>query len=272
MKDFFDIRRRIKRLYKNLGKREKFVLIAALESIVFFIIVSLTNFFWILFPISFVFIALATIFALYQELSGFKYIVLPILPIFFWGSSVFFVGMATGNIFGHFLAALMYGIFKYSLLLTLNIYNVAAIRTIQLVRAANAVGLLFTLFSAFFIYSLIWSINPSGWVLVFLVAFFSFPLILQSLWSIELENYISKRIIIFASILTLTLAELAFSFTFWPILPTIGALALVSALYVLLGITHFYLIQRLKKKTIWEYLGIASIILIFIMLTTRWGG
>jgi hypothetical protein len=170
------------------------------------------------------------------------------------------------------LAAILYGISRYSLLLTLNIYNVAAIRTIQLVRAANAVGLLFTLFSAFFIYSLVWSMKPSGWILVLLVTFFSFPLILQSLWSIELEGFISKRIIIFTLVLTLALAELALSFSFWPILPTVGALALVSAMYVLLGVTHFYFTQRLKRRTTWEYLGIASLILIFIVVTTRWGG
>jgi len=104
------------------------------------------------------------------------------------------------------------------------------------------------------------------------VSFFSWPLILQSLWSIELENFISKRTVFFSLVLTLILAELALSFSFWPILPTIGALALVSAMYVLLGITHFYFTQRLKKRTVWEYLGIAGLILAFIIATTRWGG
>jgi len=272
MKGFFSPIPKVKRIYKNLGKREKFVLIAAAEGILFFITLSLANFFWILFLISLFFIALTTIFALQQELAEVKYFLLLVLPVFFWGSSIFFVRMASENGFGYFLAAILYGISRYSLLLTLNIYNVAAIRTIQLIRAANAVGLLFTLFSAFFIYSLAWSMKPSGWILVLLVTFFSFPLILQSLWSIELEGFISKRIIIFTLVLTLALAELALSFSFWPILPTIGALALVSAMYVLLGVTHFYFTQRLKRRTIWEYLGIASLILIFIVVTTRWGG
>jgi len=272
MEGFFRSLTKVKRIYKNLGKREKFVFIAVVEGLYFFILLAFANFFWILFLISLFFVALSTIFALKQELAEAKYFVLLILPLCFWSASLLFARAMLGHPFLYLIAAILYGISRYSLFLTLNIYNVAAIRTIQLVRAAHAVGFLFTLLSAFFIYSLIWTARPSYWVLVLLVSFFSWPLILQSLWSIELENFISKRTVFFSLVLTLILAELALSFSFWPILPTIGALALVSAMYVLLGITHFYFTQRLKKRTVWEYLGIAGLILAFIIATTRWGG
>jgi hypothetical protein len=43
-------------------------------------------------------------------------------------------------------------------------------------------------------------------------------------------------------------------------------------MYVLLSLSHFHLARRLNKRAVWEYLGIASLILIFIIATTRWGG
>jgi hypothetical protein len=48
--------------------------------------------------------------------------------------------------------AMAYGLGMYVLLLTENIFSVASIRTIQLLRAAQAVGFLLTLVTGFFLY------------------------------------------------------------------------------------------------------------------------
>ena len=53
----------------------------------------------------------------------------------------------------------IFGISMYLLFLTQNIYNIAAIRTIQLLRAAHAVGFLFTIVSAFLIYNVIFALH-----------------------------------------------------------------------------------------------------------------
>ena len=174
MKDFSSILQKAKKLYKRLGKREKFVLVASLEGVLFFITLSIPSLFQILFILATIFVALTTVFCLREELSDVKYLLLLILPVFFWGASIFFVRVTLGSGFWYLLAAILYSISRYSLLLTLNIYNVAAIRTIQLVRAANRIGILFTLVSAFFIFSLAWGVRPAGWVLSVFVAFFSF--------------------------------------------------------------------------------------------------
>ena len=261
-----------RRLHQDLTKRQKLIVATSAQSLVY-LLVALINqsSFWPTFVISLCIVAGFTLWTLWEELADVKYGMLLVLPIFLFGSLVYFVRMTSTNSFLTFLSVFLYGFGAYSLLLTQNIYNVAAIRTIQLVRAANAVGFLFTLVCAFFIFSVIWGARLHPWALAILVGSFSLPLTLQSLWSVDLEERVSKRLFGFSLLLSLVAAEIAFTFAFWPILPTIGALAIVVTLYVLLGLSQFYISQRLLGRTVWEYVGVAVVIMTLILVTTKWG-
>lgn len=216
--------------------------------------------------------ALLAIFSLWGELSGIKYFLLLLLPVYFvMGASLFYflipVRWLTRLPF-----ALAFGISVYLLMLTSNIYNIAAIRTIALLRAAHAVGLLFTLISAFFLTNVLFSLHLAVYFIVPAVIAICMPLYLVSLWSYELEDYISSRVFLFTIVYTLVTAEIATIVSFWPIVPINGALVIVTIMYVLLGLGQLVLGDKLKARVLWEHLTVAVIVILIVMLSTTWSG
>src|SRR3989344_6363090 len=168
--------------------------------------------------------------------------------------------------------ALIFGLSFYSLLLSQNVFNVAAIRTIPLFRAASTAAFLFTLITSFFLYNVIHAFNLAFYFNGLLVFLISFPLILQILWSIEMEDRISVSILAQSFILSLVLGELGLSLSFWPMQVTMRSLTLASAMYVLLGLITYELRNRLNRRVTWEYLGIGIAVLTVAFFTTSWTG
>jgi len=222
------------------------------------------------------FLAVATIFlsifALWGELSGIKYFLLILLPVYFvMGASLFYfllpVRWLTRLPF-----AFLFGISVYLLMLTSNIYNVAAIRTIALLRAAHAVGLLFSIVSTFFLANVLFSLHLPFYLVVAGSFLITFPLYLVGLWSYELEEFISRKVFLYSLIFALVSAQIALVLSFWPIVPINGALALATLVYVLLGLAQFEFQEKLKPRVIWEHLTVAFVVFVIIVITTRWGG
>jgi len=168
--------------------------------------------------------------------------------------------------------AFLFGISVYLLMLTSNIYNVAAIRTIALLRAAHAVGLLFSLIATFFLANVLFSFHLPFYLLVAGTVVIVFPLYLVSLWSYELEEFISRRVFIYTLVFTFVSAQIALVLSFWPIVPINGALSLATIMYVLLGLARLDFEEKLKKRVIWEHVAVALVVFVIILLTTRWGG
>ncbi len=222
------------------------------------------------------FLVIATIFlamfALWGELSGIKYFLLLLLPIYFVAGASLFYFLLPVRWLTRLPFAVTFGISVYLLMLTANIYNVAAIRTIALHRAARAVGILFTLVSAFFLINVLFSLHLPFYLNTLGIVLISTPLCLVQLWSAQLEDFISQKVAIYTGVFTLVTAQMAFVFSFWPLAPINGALILVTVMYVLLGIGQFAIIEGLKKRITYEYVGVATIVALIVILTTRWGG
>lgn len=213
-----------------------------------------------------------SLWALKEGLNGTKAVVLMILPTFFTLAVASFYFLLPVRWLTRLPVALVFGLLFYLLLLAQNVFNVAAIRTIPLYRAAATASFLFTLLSAFFIYNVIYAFNlPFYWnsLAVWLI---SFPLILQVLWSIEMEDNLVAPVVIQSAILSLVLGELAMAFSFWPMATTIWSLALSSAMYVILGLTTQLLRGRMVKRVVVEYAGIGAAVLIVSFLATSWTG
>lgn len=213
-----------------------------------------------------------SLWALREGLNLTKALVLLILPSFFSVAVATFYFLLPVRWLTRLPVATFFGLTFYLLLLSQNVFNVAAIRTIPLYRAASTATFLFTLLSSFFIFNVIYAFKLLFFwnaILVFLV---SFPLILQVLWSIEMEDRVGLPIIVQSLILALILGELALSFSFWPMATTIWSLALSSSMYVAVGITTQALRGRLNKRMIWEYLGIGGIFFLVSFFLTSWTG
>lgn len=213
-----------------------------------------------------------SIWSLWEGLNLTKALVLMILPTFFTVAVSSFYFLLPVRWLTRLPMALLFGLTFYLLLLAQNVFNVASIRTIPLYRAASTASFLFTLLSAFFIFNVIYAFNLLfilNGVVVFLI---SFPLILQILWSLEMEEKIATATMVQSFIISLILGELALSFSFWPMLNTIWPLSLSSSMYVLVGVTTQFLRGKASKRVVWEYLAIGAAVMVISFLTTSWTG
>lgn len=215
---------------------------------------------------------LLSLWALWTGIDKVKAFVLMVLPTFYTLAVVSFYFLLPVRWVTRLPVVIFFGLSFYLVLLSQNVFNVAAIRTIPLYRAASTAAFLFTLITAFFIYNVIYAFNLIAFwngALVFLI---SYPLILQILWSIEMEEKISGSLLVQSFVLSLVLAEVGLVLSFWPIPTTMWALALASVMYVALGLTTQFLRNRLSGRVVTEYLTIGMIVLIISFLTSTWTG
>lgn len=218
---------------------------------------------------------LAYVLSLWSLLEGLnltKAFILLALPTFYTVAVASFYFLLPVRWLTRLPVAVAFGLTFYLLLLAQNVYNVASLRTIPLYRAASTASFLFTLLAAFFLYHVITAFNLLFIWNALLVTLVSFPLILQVIWSINIEDKIKIREVVQSIILSLILGELALSFSFWPSSATIKSLGLSSAMYVLLGLTTGVLKGRMNRRVVWEYISIGVIVLLVSFLMTSWIG
>lgn len=216
--------------------------------------------------------ALLTLWSLREALSGIRFLTTALLPTLFTAGVGLFYFLLPSNIFSQLPVIVLYAVGIYALLLTENIFSVAAIRTIQLLRAAHAVGFLLTLLTAFFLFDTIFSFRLSGWWNSLAVFGVSLPLFLQGLWSVNLEEKLTRRILDYTIFLSLVTGELAFIISFFPITIAMASLFLTTTIYVTLGLIQAEFQERLFKQTIYEYLAVGIVVLLVMLITSKWGG
>lgn len=194
-----------------------------------------------------------------------------ILPFFFTSGVGLFWFLLPVNIFTRIPIVIIYGFGIYALCLTMNIYTVAAIRTIALLRAARGVGFILTLFTFFLIYDTILSLKSPIYFTVGLSLFFSFPLFFQGFWSGVLDKKFSFEVLKISAVTSLVMGEIAAVLFFWPVTITVGSIFLTVGAYLLLGLGQAKLEERLFAQTIREYLVLGVAVLVGMFLATHWG-
>jgi hypothetical protein len=267
-----------------MTKRQKFVLSSLLLAAGFFG-VQLVDFdyrYQAILGMSF-FSVLLSLWALKDGLGKNATLLTLILPVFFTsGALLFYLGLANSGFFSvlpeivqyamRLFLVVIYLVGIYALFLTSNIYTVATARTIQLLRAAHAVGFLLTLLAGFFVFNSILSFRFDFWINALSLAILAFPLFLEGFWSIELEHKLSREVLIMSAALAFVVGEVAAMIGFWPITVPVGSLALTTVVYIGLGLGQAKLQQRLFDRTIREYLVVGVVVFITMFITARWGG
>lgn len=195
-----------------------------------------------------------------------------ILPMFFTAGVGFFWFLLPASIFARLPIVVFYGLGIYALCLTMNIFTVAAIRTIALLRAARGVGFVLTLLTSFLIYDAIISLKIPFWASSISIALLSFPLFLQGFWIIPLEKEFSLDVVKISAVSSLVVGEIALSLYFWPTTVVVGSLFLTVTMYILLGLGQAKLEQRLFAQTVKEYLLVGILVFVGMLFATHWGG
>ena len=256
-----------------LTKRRKFVFSALFLTAGLTIIqlLQISNRYLAIFILSLLSIPL-TFWSLKEALRGPIWLVSWILPAFFTAGVGLFYFLLPGSLLTAIPVISIYLVGMYVLFLSENIFAVAAaMRTIQLFRAASAVGFLSTLVTSFLLYDTIFSFRLPFYQNAPLVFSLSFFLFLHGTWSVNLEEKITGRILLYSLILALGMGEIALILSFWPTAITLGSLFLTSLVYVSLGVVQAKLSDRLFKKTVEEYLTVGFLVLIVLLAYTTWG-
>lgn len=255
-----------------LSKRQKIVITSIIITLGFILITQPVNVlfkrYYLVALIGFA-AYLLTLISLWKGMTKSKSVLLFILPVFY---VVAFLGFYFLFKYVRWLtrvpAAIFFGISFYWLILSQNILNVASDRAIPLYRAASTANFVYTIFTFILLVGIIFSLNLSFYWNWALVALMSFPLSLQSLWSIKMEK-LTSQIVVYSLVLSLILGESALALSFWSQPPLINALYVNSINYIFLGILSEYLRDKLKKRVILEYSQIGGGLMLIIFLLTN---
>ncbi len=254
-----------------MRRREKFVLVAIVLSLGLLSIqyVSLDWRYPFLLVFS-IFTYLASAWALSDDLQRIEWLTILPLPTFYAGAVGSFYFLLPEGLSSRFFDLGLFGIGMYALYLTANIYSVAKGRTIQLLRAAHAIGLLFTLLTSLLFLNTIFSHRLPFYLNGLFVGLVHFPLIFLFLWSVRLEPKIDIQVVHLALIFTLFMVELGMIFSFLPLTVWHIALFLMTFLYIILGILQAYFQDRLFHSTLMEYSGVGVFLAVLFFVLLPW--
>lgn len=211
-------------------------------------------------------------FGLREDLRGSEWLTLLTLPTLFTSAVLLFYFLLPVRWLTRLPVAALYAVGMYALILTENIYNVAAERSIALLRAAHSVGFLLTLMTYFLLVSTILSFRISAGFNAMTVGFVTLVLVVQSLWSVSLEPRVSRRVWQLSGCIALVLGEVAWIFWFWPVQQALIVLFLTTCLYCTVGMGQQYLEDKLYKKTVIEFGAVAAIVFVIVLVATKWRG
>lgn len=258
----------------SFSKREKIIIATALITIALIYSTQISNFIFLKQKLL-IFLGITAYFlslwALWEGMSKVKAITLLILPTLFTISVASFYFLLPVRWLTRIPLALIFGLSFYLLLLSQNVFNVAAIRTIPLYRVASTTSFLFSVFTSFFLFNVVYALNLAFFWNALICFIISFVLILPVLWSIKMEE-ISPTVMFYSFLLALPVGEAAVALSFWPLAPTVWSLSLSTVLYVLLGLALEQMRERLSSRSIKEFSALGILVLLFIFFVTSWTG
>ncbi|MDO8488056.1 MAG: hypothetical protein Q7S31_01945 [bacterium] len=205
--------------------------------------------------------------SLKEGLSGVEWLTVPLPMALYTAGMGFFFILLPSQWWWSVMVLVLFGVGQYALLLTANIFSVAAIRTIALFRAASAVGFVMTLATGFLLYNSLLSFRLASWANGVGVALISLCLLVPALWSSELAESVTRRVWFFGVWLAILIGLLAVGVSFWPVSLAVGSLFLTTALYVYLGISQHHFSSRLSTRTMWEYVTVGLVVLVTMLVT-----
>lgn len=251
-----------------MSKRNKFLALSLILTVFMTLIPFIPRVYSGLGIAGFVFLSgLFAVLALWEYLSGIEYITLLTLPVFFslgMGSLV----LLFPN-FSWYFKTIIYGVYfltTYTLLLSLNIFNVASEKPIPLLRAAYTSSFLITTFTAFPILTLMYKGTLGIITETLLVLILTLLLGFQSLWSVFLPKSAVGISLRTALLVSLLMAQTSFVFSFFPMESFFRSLLLSTFFYIYLGFSHQYLKKTINPKSVFEYAFVGLVIVALVFL------
>ncbi len=245
-----------------MTKRQKIITAAVLLSVCLLFTQMVPVYLRYQFIVSMVLLTYAlSLWSLWEGLTRTKALLLMILPIAFTLAMASYYFLLPVRWLYRLPVAVAFGLTFYTLLLSQNVFNVASIRTIPLYRAASTAAFVLTLVTASLLFNVLFSFQWPFWQNGLAVMAISFPLVLQVIWSIEMEGLTSVELM-YSLVISLIMGELAVVFSFWPVSNAIASVLLTTTLYTGLGITTDMLRDRLNSNIIRGYLWAGAVVFV----------
>jgi hypothetical protein len=258
--------------YSFISKRQEFVFISLVLTLGLILTQLLSDYRYPMTVILSLAAYFGSAFALRRDLRGVEFFTLLILPTLFTTAVTLFYFLLPLRWITRIPVAALYILGMYALLLTENIYNVAANRTIALLRAAHTVGFLITLVTYFLLLSTILTFRLHALPTMTFVGGITFILTLQILWAVELTPQLSKRLREITLIISVLFTQFAWILSFWSVKSTMKALLLTTCFYSIVGLSQQYLVERMYRKTIVEFSIVVLVVGVAFLLATNWRG
>ncbi|MCD8485094.1 hypothetical protein LRY65_03030 [Candidatus Woesebacteria bacterium] len=211
---------------------------------------------------------LVTAWVLFDNLDGVEWMTIVPMPALYTASISSFYFLLPESVIAQAIIVSIFGLGMYALLLAGNILTIAKTRTIQLLRAAQAVIFFFSLIAALLAFNTLFSL---GWLFIWnaLIAWgIGILLSFCFYWSIRLGKNISREVFGLTLRTGTLLGFLAGIVSFFPgnLWPT--SLLLMGAMYTMLGVGQSALEEKLFTNTVREYLGVfvGVVIMFFVLL------
>lgn len=261
----------LQKKFIKIHKRHRFIISAILSSLFIlgstFLLFDQLKFYLILVCLMIYFL---TFFSLLEEIRGIEWLNLFILPIYFSLSFILFYFLLPVRWLTRIPFFLLYGISIYAILLSSNIFNVGAEKSLQLFRAAFSVNYLFITLSSFFSYSILISFKNDFFVNFLVTFFLTLPLAYQFTWSVDPEENFKIETLKISVFISFIVSEFALFLSFVPLRTNIFALLLTTGLYSLLGLNQAYLEEKLFKERIREFVFVFFFVFFIALLSARW--
>lgn len=255
----------------KVNKKQRFVV----TTIIATILLMLTQFFnipeiFFIFFLTAIIVYIFSIWCLWEDLEGVEFFTLILLPVIFTLAISFFYLLLPNRIIFRIPVLLFYSIGIYAILSLENIFNIAVIRTIGLLRAAKTFNLIFSLFSIFFLFNTIFTLHLSIISNLIIISILSFLISLPVLWSEKLSLHLEKSIIFYSLIISLVISQLMVFISFYPLNPTFASLYLTTQFYILFCVVQYKINESPVKKSVLEYAVLTVLSLILIFTSSAW--
>lgn len=211
-----------------------------------------------------------TSWTLYENLDGVEWLTIVPFPAMYALAVSGFYFLLPESWIAQVIITIVFGLGMYALLLAGNIFTIAKVRTIQLLRAAQAVLFLFSLIAALLAFNTLFSLSLwfvwNGIAAGLMAGALSLPIF----WSVQLEKRLSREVLALVARTTFWIGSLAAILSFFPgeLWPT--SLFLMTVLYSVLGLGQSGLEQRLFTNTIREYLGVIVAVFVTFCVLLAW--
>lgn len=226
-------------------------------------------------------------FILRKDLKGslFHILLLFILPFLYTFSLTLSYMILPSRMIFRVIITLLFAFGLYVLLLTYNIYAVSSIRTIALLRSARVVSFLLTVTVFLILSDIIYSVHFPAMIMPLMIFLLIFVTVLvlnfQSLYLSNINNASNGKILLFSSINSFILSEIALVLTIWPIKESMTlislkpsifyAVPLTGIFYVFSGLIQTWFEERLFKGIIWEYVWVGFVSVLILLFFSNWG-